>query len=51
MLIETQLVQLVCKNPETNTYEMKLRKDTAKLDNVIFKEDIIIPPPKSKKCV
>lgn len=30
--------------------EMKLRKDTIKLDNVIFKEDAIMPPPRSKKC-
>jgi complex III assembly factor LYRM7 len=30
--------------------ELKLRKETAKLDNVIFKEDAIMPPPRSKKC-
>ena len=30
--------------------ELKIRKETTKLDNTIFKEDAILPPPRSKKC-
>jgi hypothetical protein len=50
-IIESQLVQLVSKNSNSNNFEMKIRKTTAKLDNVIFKEDAILPVrPRSKKC-
>ncbi|CRK91342.1 CLUMA_CG005015, isoform A [Clunio marinus] len=48
-ILKHQVVQAV-KNPESDHYELKLRNDTAKLDNVIFKEDAIIPEPRSKKC-
>lgn len=34
----------------TNFQALKLRKETAKLDNVIFKEDAILPPQRDKKC-
>lgn len=39
-------------NLPTNDFlsELKLRKETAKLDNVIFKEDAILPPSRNKKC-
>lgn len=39
-----------CHNIPHLLVELKLRKETAKLDNVIFKEDAIMPPPRSKKC-
>jgi hypothetical protein len=38
------------KKTEANNFEVKLRESTLKLDNVIFKEDAILPPPRSKKC-
>jgi len=41
-ILQQQVVQAV-RNPETHNYELKLRKETAKLDNVIFKEDAVLP--------
>ena len=48
-ILKKQVVQIV-KKPEVNIYELKLRESTEKLDNIIFKEDAILPPPRSKKC-
>jgi hypothetical protein len=47
--MKTQVIQMV-KKSEANNFELKLRESTAKMDNVIFKEDVILPPPRSKKC-
>ncbi|KAG5681756.1 hypothetical protein PVAND_011165 [Polypedilum vanderplanki] len=48
-ILQTQVIQMI-KKPEANSYEVKLRESTLKLDNVIFKEDAILPPPRTKKC-
>lgn len=41
---------LVTKDDQIFFLELKLRKETAKLDNVVFKEDAILPQSKNKKC-
>ncbi|CAO1400112.1 unnamed protein product [Diamesa serratosioi] len=48
-IIKTQVVQAE-KHTDSNIYGLKIRNETTKLDNAIFKEDAILPPPRSKKC-